>query len=173
MAVKLKANIGYQPIVTEVSRKFVPRKKTCKAYASKQGPVKVETTGWMGGAVRKTHRGIFGACERNYLVIRENARSSAPSSAELQSRMLFKTVQSAVNDLLIDLTQMSRIQVMFTGGTHGGTTYEGAANNASIRVNGVSAKGYTLKGWVFAVQYAGKKESASYDVNTFPSAYDA
>ena len=161
MAVRLKSNIAYQPIVEEVSRKFVPRKETCKA-GRKAGPVTVESQGWMGGAVRTTNRGVIGACKRNYLVIRSNARLSAVTNDELAARATFSAVVAGRKTIMRDLMQV--------------TTYEGlwvqARKNAYLTINGVSADGYTLMGWLFAVQYAGRKEDPNYDVTKFPTKFD-
>lgn len=173
MAQKLKANIGFQPIVTEVSRKFVPKKQTCKAYATKVGPVSVETQGWMGAAVRKSNRGGLGACERNYMVIRENARLTAPSASEMLNRTTFAAALAGKNNILHDLNQISRVQALWNGGTISGTTFVGAKNDLTKTINGVSAAGYTFYGWVMAVQFAGKKADPQYNVDTFPSDYDA
>lgn len=173
MAQKLKANIGFQPIVTEVSRKFVPKKQTCKAYSSKFGPVSVETQGWMGAAVRKSNRAGLGACERNYMVIRENARLTAPSVSEMQNRTTFAYAVAGKNHILHDLNQISQVQALWAGGTIGSKTYVGAINDLTKTINGVSATGYTFYGWIMAVQFAGKRDDPQYNVNTFPSDYDA
>lgn len=173
MANKLKANIGFQPIVTEVSRKFVPKKQTCKAYGAKVGPVSVETQGWMGAAVRKSNRGGLGYCERNYMVIRENARITPPSAKEMANRTIFAAALAGRNHILHDLNQVSRVQILWTGGTISGHTYVGAKNDITKTINGVSGAGYTFNGWVMAVQFAGKSDDPQYDVNTFPSDYDA
>lgn len=154
MAVKLKANITYQPIVESVSRKFVPKKETCSV---------INTAGWMGGAVRTTGRGGLGVCTKNYLVIRSNARLSGASPAELENRALFKVAQAGALHCIMDLMQVTSMQLL----------YKAASENKTKTINGVSAYGYTYRGWVFAVQHAGKKASAEYNVNQFPTAFDA
>lgn len=173
MAIRLKANIGYMPIVEEVSRKFVPKKVKCTASETVVNTLKTEESGFMGGGVRKTVRAGYGECKRNYLFIRDSARSTAPSSYEVQLRNTFKAAVQGRNNILEDLSQITRVQAMWAGGTISGTEYEGAKNNLKLRINGVSAKGYTFNGWIMAVQYAGKKASAAYDTDTFPSNYDA
>lgn len=163
MAVKLKANVQYQPIVESVSRKFVPRKETCTRPVDVNLPIEVEETGWMGGAVRKTSRAGFGACQRNYLVIRENARSSQPSSAELETREIFMNAVRGRNYIVKDLSQLSRIIAM----------WREAVDGTTKTVNGVSPKGYTMNGWIMAAQFAGGKAAAeqtqTYDYDTFPN----
>lgn len=180
MAIKLKSNVGYQPIVTSVSRKFVPKKETCKA-GGEAGPVEFESSGWMGGAVRNTARGGLGACTKNYLVVRSAGRQTQPSADELDNREMFATAVKGRNYILKDLSQMSLVQIMWIGGTAGSgaqaKTYEGAYNNPQITINGVSAYGYTYKGWIMAVQFAGLKNAAeqgeTYNANQFPTDYDA
>lgn len=162
MAVRLKSNIAYQPIVEEVSRKFVPRKETCKA-GGKAGPVVVESNGWMGGAVRTTNRGVIGKCKRNYLVIRSNARQSQVSNKELAARVNFQRVVAGRKAILSDLTQITEVEAKWMT----------ARLDATKMCNGVSTEGYTFKGWIFAVQYAGLlHDPTNYDVEKFPTKFD-
>lgn len=158
MAIRLKANITFQPIVEEVSRKFVPREQTCRARGG-AGPVNFLTQGWMGAAVRPSVRGGLGLCTRNSLVIRQNARTTAISADEQQARERFAAVVSGRNHIKRDLSQIVRVQEQWMA----------AKDNKTITYNGVSAYGYTFYGWIFAVQYAGKLADDSYDVNTFPT----
>lgn len=161
MAIRLKANIGYQPIVEEVSRKFVPRKETCSASKT-AGPVQTIANGWMGGAVKTASRAGLGITKRNYLVVRANSRSSAVSNDELEARANFKAVSIGANGIMNDLTQISRVQSMF----------DQASEDRTKKVNGIYAYGYTMRGWVFAVQMAGLQASSSYDVTAFPQSFD-
>lgn len=165
MAFRLKANIGYQPIVEEVSRKFVPRKETCSAGGA-VGPVVVESSGWMGGAVRKSARAGLGACTRNYLVIRANARQTPESAEELKNRSLFAQAVLGRNHIVQDLAQITRVQTMFLT----------ASQDPSKLVNSVAAKGYTFNGWIMAVQYRGlanaEESGTTYNANTFPQNFD-
>lgn len=162
MAIRLKANIGYQPIVEEVSRKFVPKKETCSA-AGYVGPVFVESNGWMGGAVRKSNRAGLGACTRNFMVIRANARASQPSTEEINARVRFTEAVQGVNYINKDLTQIARVQALWVA----------AKDDQTKLMNGVRALGYTMKGWMKAVQYAGLKEDPEYNANQFPTQFDA
>lgn len=162
MAVRLKANIGYMPIVEEVSRKFVPRKETCSAGGG-VGPVIVESSGWMGGAVRKSNRAGLGACTRNFLVIRANARSTEPSTTELYARARFTEAVKGVNYINTDLSQIARIQALWVA----------AKDDKTKQMNGVIALGYTMRGWMIAVQYAGLKVDPEYNANQFPTHFDA
>lgn len=165
MALRLKANIGYQPIVEEVSRKFVPRKETCTA-GGKVGPVNVETSGWMGGAVRKSNRAGLGACTRNYMVIRANARETPASLGEITARSRFADAVTGRNHIIRDLGQITNVQEMWLT----------AKDLPSKLVNGVSAEGYTFYGWIMMVQYKGLQNAAEsgteYDANTFPKKFD-
>lgn len=165
MAIRLKANIGYQPIVEEVSRKFVPRKETC-SQRSHFGPVTVDANGWMGGAVRKSSRAGLGACTRNYLVIRANARQEEPTGNEVAAREMFADAVKGRNHIMRDLGQITKVQDLFVT----------ASANRSKLINGVSAEGYTFLGWIMAVQYKGLQNAAeagtTYDANTFPTKFD-
>lgn len=162
MATYLKANIGYAPVVESISRKFTTKKNTCSAE-KKFGPVEIGTAYWMGGACRKGYRaGIEGAA-KNYFVFRQNARTSGLSNDEVESRALFSEIAQSVPVLLHNLTHITRIQQMWLT----------AREDFTKRVNGKSAKGYTFKGWVWAVQYNGKLADPSYDLTTFPQNFDA
>lgn len=163
MAVRLKGSVGYQPIVESVSRKFVPRKETCRR-SREYGPVTVLSSGWMGGAVRNTSRGVIGASTKNYLVVRANARQSNYSTAELQRQLFFTRVSAATNALMKDLNQISVIQMMWL---------RAIGDDKDKFINGVSAYGYTFKGWIFAVQYAGGVRNPEYNLSQFPTSFDA
>ena len=165
MAIRLKANIGYQPIVEEVSRKFVPRKETCTA-GGRVGPAVVETSGWMGGAVRKSYRAGLGACTRNFMMIRANARETPVSQKELDARVRFADAVKGRNHIIRDLGQITQVQQMWLT----------AKDIPSKVINGVSAEGYTFNGWIMMVQYKGLEKAAEggteYDANTFPTKFD-
>lgn len=171
MATYIKGNVQFTPVVEQINRKWAPKAKKC-SRAEKLGPVESESNSWMGSGTRKSYRGKIGSVSRNYFVFRENARSSIANATELSNRSVFEVVSRGTNNLMKDLMQIALLQAMYFGGTISGKVYEGAAKNPALTVNGVSASGYTLKGWIFAVQHAGKKASASYDVNTFPTEYD-
>lgn len=162
MAFRLKANISFQPIVEEVNRKFVPKKETC-TNGHTAGPVTVESNGWMGAGCRNSWRGGLGGAKRNYMVIRQNARSSAPSEQEQINRATFSAVGQAVPRLMRDLQQIIRIQQM----------WDESAKDMTKSCNEINAYGYTLRGWVYAVQYAGKKNDPQYNVLQFPASFDA
>ena len=107
------------------------------------------------------------------MFFRENPRKSAPSVKELGHRTDFSKVVAGRKHIDEDLQQYDRVAYMWIGGTIGDKTYEGAYNNKNLRVNGVSAEGYTKQGWIFAVQMAGLKNDPQYNVNQFPTDYDA
>lgn len=162
MAIRLKANIQYLPVVEQINRKFVPKKETSKA-AGDAGPVKYEATGWMGGATRTTYRAGLKGCSRNYLVVRANARGTQPSTDELKSREDFAVVCRAAKNMMGNLAFLSTIQDMFL---------EGGSNRSKV-VKGVSPYGYTIRGFVFAVLYAIRKEDgSSADLSKWPSKWD-
>lgn len=175
MATKLKATIAYQPFITGVSRKFVRRKDVAR-NGGEAGPTEFEAQGWMGGAVLKSDRGGgLGPCERNIIVIRTTGRSTQPSSDELRAREMFQTVHAGVMSIRGDLSQWAtRVLALWNGVLRqDGSRTPGARTDASLTVNGVSGYGYTVLGWVFAVQYAGLKANPEYNVANFPTSFDA
>lgn len=174
MAQFIKGSIAYQPVVEQINRKFALKKTKCSApLPSDKLPVKIIPNSFMGGATRNSSRGFYGACKKNYMFMRENARTTPPSVKEMDLRNNFAQVVAGRQHILEDLTQVTLVQALWIGGKVGNVTYEGAYNNPSLLINGVSAKGYTYRGWIFAVQYAGLKADEEYDVNHFPTAYDA
>lgn len=171
MAQYIKGSIAYMTGIDQINRKFALKKNKCSAKWG--GPVRYVPMRFIGGATRNTIRGVIGACRKNYMFMRMNARVTPPSVHEIDLRNKFSTIRAAIIHLMEDLTQVTRIQAMWLGGTIAGKYYEGARNNANIKINGVSAEGYTYYGWLFAVQYAGLKASSEYNVNQFPTDYDA
>lgn len=161
MALRLKANIQYKPVVEQINRKFVPVKEKCSGISA--GPVSVESQGWMGGATRSTYRAGLKGCSRNFLVIRANARGTQPTSDELKGREDFAAVSRAARNMMGNLAALSTIQDMFM---------EGGGNRSKV-VKGVSPYGYTIRGFVFAVLYAIRKEGgSSADLTTWPTKWD-
>ena len=170
MAVKLKSNIGYLPVVEEVSRKFVPRKEVCTAGRT-YGPTKTEGQGWMGGGVKKTYRAGLGSCTRNYLVVRANARLTNPSQDEMQARNDFARATRGAAHIMKDLSQLTNVQSLWA------QALAAIGSGTPKLMNGVLANGYTQRGWVMAVQLAGivnaREEGTTYNENQFPTAFDA
>lgn len=165
MAVKLKANVQYINAIETIQRKFVPKKvKLVGPDAAQAGPVILAMNdGFMGGAQRLSWRAGYGQCSRNYLFIKTEGRSSAISSHELDLRTYFSKAVKGRNTIIKDLSQVSRVQAMWLE----------AREVLTKTINGVSAKGYTLSGWIMAVQYAGiYNDPQTYNANTFPQAFD-
>lgn len=163
---KLKANIAYMPVVESINRKFALRKNTCSMDNHIDGArvlLETEVAKFMGGATRTTNRAGVGTCTRNYMFFRENPRSSATTQEERDRRTLFGQIGAAVPAIFKDLSQVTTMTQMWIE----------ALADSSKACNGIAAKGYTWRGWVFAVQYAGKLNSASYDITKFPTSFDA
>ena len=169
MSVKLKANVQYINAIETIRRKFVPRKVKVVSVAAGQvakvGPATLDTQGgFMGGAQRVSWRGGLGECTRNFLFIKTEGRTSALKSHELDMRTYFSRAVKGKNAIFKDLSQISRVQSMWAA----------AREDLTLKINGVSAKGYTFKGWVMAVQYAGiYNDPEHYSENTFPQEFDA
>lgn len=174
MAKYIKGTIGYIPVVDQINRKFTPRKNVCTTTTKGVGiPVELQPAKYMGGGTRQAPRGDYGWCSKNYMFFRENPRSTAPSVNEMNHRIDFSKVIAGRKFINDDLQQVDRVQYMWKGGTYGDKTYEGAYYNKNLRINGVSGEGYTKPGWIFAVQMAGLKNDPQYNVNKFPTDYDA
>lgn len=163
---KLKSNISYMPAVESINRKFALRKNTCsigRAGDIARSNLETEVARFMGGSTRTTNRAGLGTCTRNVMFFRENPRSSVASVEEVQRRALFAQIGTAVPAILKDLSQVTTITNMWIE----------ALADPTLACNGIRAKGYTYRGWIFAVQYAGKVNSPSYDITKFPTSFDA
>lgn len=166
MATYIKGNIQYAPVVEQINRKFAVKSKKC-SMPVKVGPVTTEANSWMGGATRSGFRGGLGTVSKNYFVYRENSRATLPSTNELLKRAMFQKAVSGRNHIVKDLSQVTSVQIK----------YREACEDLTKEMNGVSARGYTLLGWVMAVQYAGLKAAeeggTTYNENQFPANFDA
>lgn len=166
MAMYQKGTIGYMPVVDQINRKFTLRKNKCTKLSPVMTgaglDVKLEPTKYMGGMTTTKYRAGIGDIRRNALFVRENARTTEPSQAELTQRMNFGKVSSGVKSILKDLNQITQVQQKWMT----------AKEDSTKLLNGVSAFGYTFRGWIFAVQMAGVREEASYPVGTFPLNWD-
>lgn len=162
MAQYIKGNIAFTPVVEQINRKFAPKAQTCSA-AKMVGPVMLESNSWMGAATRVTDRGGLGETRKNYFVFRENARLSTVSTNEIAHRVMFEDAVKGAYECRVNLSYVARMQTMF----------KQSSADASKKINGVNAKGYTFAGWTVAVQFAGKKADHSYDVNVWPNNFDA
>lgn len=166
MAQFLKSNISYDPVVESINRKFVKKSIKCKNVSGdlgRFGPVRVEATSYMGGATRSTNRGVLGNCKRNYVFFRDGYRTTAITPAEQARQQKFAKAAAGRNHIYKDLSQVTRMFEMI----------QEALADPSKKVNGVSMKGYTGRGWVMAVQYAGLVNDSSYNEKQWPTTFDA
>lgn len=156
-------NILFHYPVESIRRKFARRKDVAGTVLISNDTTKQNK--FFGGARKTYWRAGYGATEMNYTFFKTARRTGAPSAEELELRQIFVAANNGRNHILHDLSQITRVQMLF----------EQAVKDFTKKINGVSAHGYGLNGWVMAVQYAGKKndETGQYDVNTFPNAFDA
>ena len=162
MANYVKGNVVFTPVVEQINRKWCIRAKKC-AQPKFVGPAVTATNSWMGSGTRTKYRAGLGSMSKNYFMFRENARSSAYSGTERAAQQLFAKVSRGTQHCLHDMMQLNGIQ----------QTWAEAIADLSKTINGVTASGYTFVGWVFAVQHNGAVENPQYDVNTFPTQFDA
>lgn len=158
---KVKSNISFMPVVESINRKFALRRETCSQKFV--GEKVIDPIKYMGAGTRTKSIAGYGSVDVNYFFMRKFARASDVSADERSARLLFGTISTAVAALMKDLNQLSSMQNM----------WRQAIADFSKTINGVSALGRDFRGWVWAVQYAGRKDDTSYNVNTFPSSFDA
>lgn len=158
---KVKSNISFMPVVESINRKFALRRETCSEKLI--GEKVIDPVKYMGAGTRTKSVAGYGAVSVNYFFMRKFARQSPLTADERSARILFGTISTAVAALQKDLNQLSLIQAK----------WREALADFSKTMNGISAYGRDFRGWVWAVQYAGRKEDTSYDVTKFPTSFDA
>lgn len=168
MAYKNNLQLSYP--IESVSRKFALRRETAgNKSVSDAGngtkSVNIPSTKFMGGMVRyrkvMTGENKIEQFPQQLLFVKKYGRSSALKTDEIAARNLFAIVSAGVAVIMKDLMQISFVQ----------QSWDRALTDKNYKPNGVSRIGYdTIRDWVFAVQYAGRKESDAYDVNKFPGA---
>lgn len=172
MAKAYKGTMGVAFPIESIDRKLALRREKAGSKTIDSGSnnhsVIVPGVKYMGGFTRNysvvTGSGKSETIKVQYLNVRKYSRSTPLTTAEVEQRNTFRAVSKAVPVILEDLTQITRIQQLFLQ----------ARADVTKRINGVSMLGYSkLREWMFAVQYAGRKANPSYDVETFPNAFDA
>lgn len=158
---KVKSNISFMPVVESINRKFALRRETCSEKTV--GEKVIDPVKYMGAGTRTISIAGYGSVNVNYFFMRKFARASAVTADERAARLLFGVISTAVAALMKDLNQLASMQNM----------WRQAIADFSKTINGVSALSRDFRGWVWAVQYAGRKADSSYNVNTFPTTFDA
>lgn len=154
-------NIQYITPIETIRRKFALKREKAGLKMIKKDVAQVNK--FFGGAQRQGYAAGMGEYHLNYVFFKKNNRTTSPSGDELALRETFAVVSRGVQVIRHDLGQITRVQNMWKTAVQ---------NPTSKAINGVVAYGYNMPGWIFAVQYAGKKASGSYDVSTFPQAFD-
>lgn len=151
-----KNNITFWPVVEGISRKFVPRKQTARLPMF---------DGYMGAVSKKVAlSGGLGTVRRNYFFIRTAKFETDMSQDAIARRRLFGQVSTAVKSLMRNLDYITYMQMMWMA----------SKDDQSKRVNGVANYGYqSIRDWVWACQYAGKKQDDNYNLNVWPNQFDA
>lgn len=163
MAIKRLSNITFIPVVEHISRKFALRKETVslKPFRGDATTQVQVSTGYMGAGVRS--KVVDGSSMlTNYLFMRKNPRTSAPSASELQARAAFTACQQWVKDAQEDLGAITDNQIKYHDCRYSGKT-----------IQGISAKNYGMRGFMFAVAMKIRKSGGTLPVDHILPAYDA
>lgn len=143
MATKQTARtIRFMAPVEDVSAKFARVIDTCSntTITGKQRHK------WFGAALRMTNRQGVGVTSKQVFVYRKFPRVSAYDQNELTNQSNFAFGSKWASDTLLNLSLISTIRNNYNLGTP---------------ADGVSPRGYTLRGWVFAVRYQQKVSDPS------------
>lgn len=164
MATKKQNNITFMPVVESISRKFALRKEKCTKTSLRDGKVVIDGISFMGAGVRQSYAAGYGSFKKNYFFMRKNPRSTPVKSAEVARRKVFGDASECVAHITTDLMQITQIYDL----------WEQAVANLTLKMKGISAKGYNYRGWIFAVCYKRLQDGESISaVKTFPTAFDA
>lgn len=138
MATKQTARtIRFMAPVEDVSAKFARVIDTCSntTITGKQRHK------WFGAALRMTNRQGVGVVSKQVFVYRKFPRVSTYDQNELVNQGNFAFGSKWASDTLQNLSLISTIRNNYNLGT---------------AADGISPRGYTLRGWVFAVRYQQK-----------------
>lgn len=171
MAKNVKSTINYMTGIEGVSRKFALRRNTCtnKKVGDVRGGLHkiIGPTKFFGGSVRTTYISGFGKVQKNYMFMRLIAQDTTGKSAlVLHIRTAFAEASKSKSVIMNDLSQIATLTA----------NWKIADADHSKLMEGVSAAGYDMPGWVFAIQFARLKNnnwSTPQDYNTFPTQFDA
>lgn len=105
----VKHTIAFLTGIESISRKFAPRHETC-ANTSSTKKIRYK---WLGSGVRFGATKELDSHSTNFLVVRKNPRTSAPSTKEIAARVKFAAVRQNVYDRMIDLTTIAADQAAF------------------------------------------------------------
>lgn len=172
MAKEVKSTINYMTGIEGVSRKFALRRNTCTNKNVGQSVIGglhkiLGPTKFFGGSVRTQYISGFGKVQKNYLFMRLIAQdTTAKSALALKIRNAFAEASKSKSEIMNDLSQIATLTA----------NWKTADADHTKRMAGVSAAGYDMPGWVFAVQFARVKDNnwtkpENYD--TFPTQFDA
>ena len=165
MSKAYRQTMGVAYPIESINRKLALRSE--KAGGKSVGKVELPSVKFMGGFTRTyrvcTGSGTVEIIKPQCLFVRVNKRSTQPDQDEIARRLLFKRASQGTSSCMKDLSQLTNI--MSKAGE--------ARADLTKTLNGVSALGYsTVRDWAFAVQYAGLKNNAQYDEDTFPANWD-
>lgn len=169
MANYIKGSIQFIPVVEQINRKFAPNSKKCskrvivRNSGDGQYSKQLQVPYYMGAMTTEKFIAGSGIVRKNSFFFRENAGAVALTNDIIALRSRFELACKGAAHILKDLAQITRVQTLWLT----------AQKDETKLLNGVSAIGYTYRGWVMAVQYAGLREDSSYDADTFPNTFDA
>lgn len=176
MSVKRLSNIGYDPVVQQINRKFTTRKTTCtnKYYvkgdsngASDQKPAGGASTlipgnRYMGAYGRTVYITGVGHVLKNTFFMRNPMQAALPTATAQAARARFATAAQWMRDGWEDLTAFNVNQHRYLDSKDDKTkTIKGKAN-----VGYQSMRGY-ITGMAYAILAAGEELPANYQLPAF------
>lgn len=144
---KLLSNISYALPVEQISRKFARRKDTCSFKTVGGGPgYVIPPVRYMGASVRTCKiNGFEGQITKNIFYVRTAPTPSVVTTEQIEIRSHFAAANKWANAAQKDLMAVTSNQ----------QTYAQCCEDFSLRVAGVSARGYqTMTGWLKAIAFA-------------------
>lgn len=135
MAVYIKGNITYTPVVEQINRKFAVKAKTC-SDSKEVGPTETTPHNFMGGATRTSTRVGLGTVRKNYFFYRENASARQLDEAAMERRAHFVAGNKWAVAAAKDLGAMA----------HNQKVWNYLRENPSKTMGGMLTQGYTMSG---------------------------
>lgn len=156
-----RQTIGYALPVTTIARKFARRIDTATVKsAGGTRDILVKGNPWIGAS---KHYSYISKSYKDHLVVRTVRPLRLESSAQIHVRVNFAAASKWVKDAMMDLMAVTPNQQKFVQ----------SLADPSKKIMGINAKGYSLRGWMFACAYAIKNDSGELPTNHQLPAFDA
>lgn len=153
--------IGYVLPISNISRKFARRIDTATTKnAGGTRNMLIEGNPWIGSA---KHYSYISKSYKDHLVVRTVSAYRAATGDQIHNRTIFSAASSWVSAAMRDLMAVSTNQQKFLQ----------SRDDPSKKIKGINARTYSVRGWMFAVAFAIKKDTGDLPQDHLLPAFDA